>query len=92
VLLHLQRHSDHHANPMRRYQSLRNFDGIPQLPAGYPAMYLLALIPPLWRRVMDPLLLKQVNGDMSRVNIGPRREESRGVAGEGSAPYLPERA
>ena len=77
VMLHLQRHSDHHANPMRRYQSLRNFDGNPQLPAGYPAMYLLALIPPLWRRVMDPLLLKQVKGDMSRVNIGPRNDEAR---------------
>ena len=72
VLLHLQRHSDHHANPLRRYQSLRNFKGNPQLPAGYPVMYLLALVPPLWRRVMDPLLLKEVKGDMSRVNIGPR--------------------
>ncbi len=92
VLLHLQRHSDHHANPMRRYQSLRNFEGIPQLPAGYPAMYLLALIPSLWRRVMDPLLLKQVKGDMSRVNIGPRHEESRRVADQGSGDCLPEQA
>jgi alkane 1-monooxygenase len=72
ALLHLQRHSDHHAHPMRRYQSLRNFDGLPQLPAGYPAMYMIALVPPLWRRIMDPRLLKQVGGDLKCVNIDPR--------------------
>ncbi len=43
LLLHqLQRHSDHHANPLRRYQSLRNFDDAPQLPTGYAGMILLA--------------------------------------------------
>ncbi len=42
ALYHLERHSDHHANPMRRYQSLRNFEDIPQLPTGYNGMYLLA--------------------------------------------------
>ena len=31
LLYHLQRHSDHHANPLRRYQSLRHFDEAPQL-------------------------------------------------------------
>ena len=72
ALLHLQRHSDHHAHPMRRYQSLRNFDGLPQLPAGYPAMYMVALVPPLWRQMMDHRLLKQVGGDLNCVNIGPR--------------------
>jgi alkane 1-monooxygenase len=71
ILFHLQRHSDHHAFPTRRYQSLRNFDGLPELPSGYPAMFLLALIPPLWRRVMDPRLVKQVGGDMTKVNIDP---------------------
>jgi alkane 1-monooxygenase len=72
ALLHLQRHSDHHAHPMRRYQSLRNFDGLPQLPAGYPAMYMIALVPALWRRVMDQRLLKQVGGDLSHVNVDQR--------------------
>lgn len=51
-LFHLQRHSDHHANPQRAYQTLRHTDDAPQLPAGYGAMILLALAPPLWRRVM----------------------------------------
>jgi alkane 1-monooxygenase len=54
MLFNLQRHSDHHAYPKRRYGILRHFDDSPQLPAGYPTMFLLALCPPLWRRVMDP--------------------------------------
>jgi len=54
MLFNLQRHSDHHAYPKRRYGILRHFDESPQLPAGYPTMFLLALFPPLWRRVMDP--------------------------------------
>ena len=53
-LFQLQRHSDHHAHPARRYQVLRHFDDSPQLPGGYAAMVLLALVPPLWRRVIDP--------------------------------------
>jgi alkane 1-monooxygenase len=55
-LFQLQRHSDHHAYATREYQILRHFDESPQLPAGYPTMVLLALIPPLWFRVMNPLL------------------------------------
>lgn len=54
ITFQLQRHSDHHANPQRRYQVLRHFDDSPQLPAGYSAMIVLALIPPLWMRVMNP--------------------------------------
>ena len=52
-LYHLQRHSDHHAWPARRYQTLRNFPEAPQLPTGYAGMILLAAVPPLWFRVMD---------------------------------------
>ncbi|OZG71241.1 alkane 1-monooxygenase [Hahella sp. CCB-MM4] len=53
-LFHLQRHSDHHANAKRRYQVLRHYESAPQLPAGYAAMVVLALIPPLWFKVMNP--------------------------------------
>ena len=56
-LYHLQRHSDHHAWPARRYQTLRNFPEAPQLPTGYAGMILLAAVPPLWFRVMDRLVL-----------------------------------
>lgn len=30
ALFHLQRHSDHHANAIRSYQSLRHFNGLPK--------------------------------------------------------------
>jgi alkane 1-monooxygenase len=73
VLFHLERHSDHHTHPLRRYQSLRNFDNVPSLPNGYLGMYLLAYIPSLWFRVMDPRLMKlpHVGGDLKNVNIEP---------------------
>ena len=54
LLFELTRHSDHHAYPKREYQILRHHNDAPELPAGYPAMVLLSLCPPLWFRVMDP--------------------------------------
>lgn len=54
MLFNLQRHSDHHAAPQRPYPLLRHLDEAPQLPTGYSGMVLLALVPPLWFRVMDP--------------------------------------
>ena len=55
-LFQLQRHSDHHANAIKRYQVLDHYDKSPQLPAGYPTMILIALIPPLWFYIMNPRL------------------------------------
>jgi alkane 1-monooxygenase len=75
LLYHLQRHSDHHANPMRRYQALRHVEEAPQLPTGYAGMIVLAAIPPLWRRVMDRRLLGHYDGDLTRANIAPRRRQ-----------------
>jgi len=73
VLLHLERHSDHHTHPTRRYQSLRHYEDLPSLPSGYFGTYLLAYVPKLWFRVMDKrlLALPQVDGDLDRVNIDP---------------------
>ena len=76
VLFQLQRHSDHHASPTRRYQSLRDFEEAPQLPTGYAGMILLAMFPPLWRRVMDPRVLAFYDGDVSRTNLHPRRRDA----------------
>lgn len=53
-LFHLPRHADHHLHPGRGYPALRDTDRTPELPAGYAAMFLVALVPPLWRRLMDP--------------------------------------
>ena len=69
LLYHLQRHSDHHANPIRRYQALRHVDEAPQLPTGYAGMILLAVLPPLWRRTMDHRVLAHYEGDLSRANL-----------------------
>jgi alkane 1-monooxygenase len=54
MLINLARHSDHHCVTAKRYQSLELLPQAPQLPGGYGAMFLLALVPPLWFRVMNP--------------------------------------
>lgn len=58
VLFELTRHSDHHWEPSKHYQMLDSMEGASQLPAGYPAMMLLSLCPPLWFRVMNRRLPK----------------------------------
>ena len=55
-LFNLARHSDHHYLASREYDRLRHQPAAPQLPSGYAAMVLLALVPPAWFRVMDPLV------------------------------------
>ena len=60
LLINLQRHSDHHYKPDRRFAVLQTYgpDDAPQLPFGYPLMTMLAMMPPLWRRVMNPRVRK----------------------------------
>jgi alkane 1-monooxygenase len=70
-LYQLQRHSDHHANPTRPYQALRHFDGTPQLPSGYASMILVAYVPWLWFRLMDPRVVAHYGGDLGRANVKP---------------------
>ncbi len=71
-LYHLQRHSDHHANPTRRYQALRHFEDAPEMPTGYAGMIMLAYVPPLWRRVMDRRVFAHYR-DITRANIQPSK-------------------
>jgi alkane 1-monooxygenase len=56
LLINLQRHSDHHYKPDRRFPLLQNYDTdeAPQLPFGYPLMTMAAMVPPIWRRFMNP--------------------------------------
>jgi len=75
LLYHLQRHSDHHANPTRRYQTLRDFKESPVLPTGYAGMILLALVPPVWRRVMDHRVYEHFDGDLRLANIQPGKRD-----------------
>jgi len=60
LLINLQRHSDHHYKPNRRFPLLQNYgqDEAPQLPYGYPVMTVAAMIPSLWRRIMHPRVAK----------------------------------
>ena len=74
-LYHLQRHSDHHANPTRRYQALRHFEDLPELPSGYATMIVLAYATPLWYRIIDPMVVAHYGGDVTRANILPRKRE-----------------
>lgn len=76
----LARHSDHHAHPARHYQHLRQFESAPQLPYGYMVMFNLAYFPSLFRKVMDPLVIKNVDGDMNKVLTMERAKAENAVA------------
>ena len=78
ALFHLERHSDHHTHPLRRYQCLRHYDDLPTLPSGYFGAYLLAYVPRLWFRIMDRrlLALPHVQADLGKVNIDPRARDA----------------
>jgi alkane 1-monooxygenase len=54
ALFNMGRHSDHHRRTTRSYERLEAVSGAAELPSGYAAALLIALVPPLWRRVMDP--------------------------------------
>lgn len=73
ALFQLQRHSDHHAYAKRRYQVLRHYDDSPQLPGGYAAMYVLALIPPLWKKVVNPRVEAYYQGEMDQLFRNSKR-------------------
>jgi alkane 1-monooxygenase len=60
ALFELSRHSDHHYKASKRYQLLNHHVDSPQMPTGYPGMIMLALVPPLWFKVMHPLLEKEM--------------------------------
>lgn len=70
MLFHLQRHADHHAHPLRPFQTLRHFDSAPQLPAGYATLVPLTWLPPLWFALMDRRVLAFYGGRRELANLG----------------------
>jgi alkane 1-monooxygenase len=78
VSFRLQRHSDHHAHSYKAYQILEDVPAAPQLPWGYPVMMLVALVPPLYRSVMHPLLdaAKAAEREDSAASSGDERDEA----------------
>lgn len=75
LLYQLQRHSDHHAYPTRSFQSLRHYDNVPQLPAGYASMVLPALIPKWWFKLMDERVIQHYEGDIDKLNVYPKARD-----------------
>jgi alkane 1-monooxygenase len=59
VLVDLSRHADHHYLASKPFHTLESYSQSPVLPAGYPTLILPALIPPLWRKLIHPILDKQ---------------------------------
>jgi alkane 1-monooxygenase len=53
LTFNMGRHSDHHFRPAEPYQTLEPLPA-PYLPGGYAGAILIALVPPLWRYLMDP--------------------------------------
>tara|TARA_X000001036_G_scaffold375916_1_gene364993 strand:+ start:223 stop:561 length:339 start_codon:yes stop_codon:yes gene_type:complete len=56
VLYELTRHSDHHFKSSKKYQVLESIQESPQLPYGYPTSILISFFPPLWFKIMNPLV------------------------------------
>jgi alkane 1-monooxygenase len=75
MTLNAPRHSDHHAHPARPFPGLRLPEGAPTLPRSLPVMGAVALVPPLWRRMMHP-----------RLDRLARRSRESDRAGGGTAP------
>lgn len=67
VLYELTRHSDHHYKASKKYQILDHHDESPQLPLGYPAMILVAMIPPLFFRIID----RRIPDHMKKMQLQP---------------------
>ena len=74
-LYQLQCHSDHHVYPTRSFQTLRNYEDVPQLPAGYAAMILPALISKWWFKLMDQRVVEHYARILSKINIDPKSQK-----------------
>ena len=67
MIFNMGRHSYHHTRPAASYQSLKWVTDAPELPAGYAGSILLALVPPLWRRVMDPAVQRLQTANLGAI-------------------------
>ena len=70
LFFNVQRHSDHHTNAQKPFQTLGDVDDAPELPSGYPGVFALMLVPPLWYAVIHPILWHAIEGDETRLNTG----------------------
>lgn len=62
MMLNAPKHSDHHLRPARAFPALEvDPDTMPTLPRSLPVMAVLALVPPIWRRMMDKRVMRWQN-------------------------------
>ena len=57
TMFNLTRHSHHHAQGEVPYQDLKPFPDAPMMVGGYLTTIIVAMIPPLWHRLMTPKVL-----------------------------------
>lgn len=69
-LLELPRHSDHHYYASRPYQELLTYPESPTLPTGYLGLLPVVLIPPLWFKMIHPILAQHRVGQMVSQRMG----------------------
>lgn len=78
LLLNFVRHSPHHARSTRWYQALRDLEETPTLPYCYSLMFLAAMVPPVFYRLMDQRVVDWADGDLDRINMhAPAKERLR---------------
>lgn len=70
LVFNLQRHSVHHTNAPKPFQTLADADGAPELPSGYRGVFALMLAPPLWVVAIHPILWQAIDGEGTRLNTG----------------------
>jgi alkane 1-monooxygenase len=61
TLIELSRHSDHHMRASKEYQTLITHGESPEMPSGYFGMFYVALIPPLWFKLVHKALADYQN-------------------------------
>ena len=74
LFYNLPRHSNHHMFAGRRAWELTALDDAPMLPYGYKTMLLVALVPPLFRRLHRPAAgrMGPHAGERCRAGADPR--------------------
>lgn len=74
LMLNAPRHSDHHNHPSREFPRLEMPPAgqAPELPQSLPVMAVLALFPPVWRAVMDPILADWEDVDRRAADLDRR--------------------
>ena len=91
LMMNAPAHSEHHMHPDRPYDRLNPQGDVPMLPHALPIMAVLAMIPPVWHRMMDRRALKVMTAAQARLEHGPirpRRPAPKAASEDDSAALL----